>query len=447
MQTKRLLALLLIHACLSCLNAPIVEEKLRDDLSVLQFHARIIDGLSDQIQIPVPAGATSMLIEVRGDHGLYYLTELVAPSGRDVIEGAKFQTRGAREVAGLVDWLYPNTPTLVLMEGEYGLTIRGRDARNGRVLTEDIDVSVYLRREAPMETCGLHLDFLIDDAALDPATMQAAVDSVVEQVDRAYRQIGIKVIDYQTYRVNMQSSQIDLGNGSATRVVDDVLSATIPSGAARNDALHILLVRRIGGSLNPNFDPAGYSMGLPGPHAANRDTSAVLVSTELYADRSGKLDVDGLSSSLTHEIGHYLGLYHTSERNGANHDPLPDTARCNSEYTCSEDFRRNIMTSSFWLQTGRAAERNRFTEGQGVVMRGHPLCVPTEVSVLRPVVEECTLGCEQSKTCAVIDQRMGCKAACDPNAANCSPGRRCEPDELGTYVCLDGGSPGFFGGL
>lgn len=64
----------------------------------------------------------------------------------------------------------------------------------------------------------------------------------------------------------MQSSDINLGGGSALAIVDDLLKKTV-SPLARENAVHIMLVRTIGGSDNPTFDPYGYSMGLPGPYA------------------------------------------------------------------------------------------------------------------------------------------------------------------------------------
>jgi len=412
-----------------------VVENLREDLNVTIYQTRISNGLSDRVQFEIPYGVESFLVEVRGKRGLYYLTELVTPNGKDVIEGAKYTTRGAREVPGLVDWLYPNSPTLTAEEGTYTITVRGVDAFNGSNLNEDAEILIYTPEAKPADTCGIHLDFLVDDEALGEATFSAAVDRIVEQIDRNYRQIGIKIADYQVYRVNMQSSDINLGDGSAISIVDDVLKKTIPIRAARENAVHVMLVRRIGGSDNPTFDPAGYSMGLPGPYAADRGTSAVLVSTELYADGSGSLDADGLASSLAHEIGHFLGLYHTSERNGADNDPIADTEECDSEFSCTDGFRRNIMTSSFWLQGGPPSFRNRFSEGQGQVMRGHPLCEPMSVDVLPTPIEECTLDCTAPNTCAVIDRRSSCELACDPGAATPCETGTCQSDELGTFVC------------
>ncbi len=429
------LALSTLAGVASCGSDAPTTELLRDDLSVTTYSSRIEGGLSERITFDIPYGVESFLIEVRGDKGLYYLTELIAPNGRDVIEGAKYTTRGAREVPGLVDWLYPNSPDLFAEEGQYTLTVRGINAFTGNNLSEDIKVLIYTPEEKPADTCGIRIDFLVDDAALGAETFAAAVERIYEKVDLNFRQIGIKVENYQTYRVNMQSSDINLGDGSAVSIVDDVLDKTLPIGAARDNAVHVMLVRRIGGSDNPTFDPAGYSMGLPGPYAPDRDTSAVMVSTELYSDGSGSLDADGLASSLTHEIGHFLGLYHTSERNGSDHDPISDTPECESEFTCTDEFRRNIMTSSFWLQGGPPSFRNRFTEAQGKVMRGHPLCKPMSVNVVAPPIEECTLECTAPNTCAVINARMSCELACDPGAtAPCETGE-CLSDDLGTYVC------------
>ena len=422
----------------SCQSGAPTTEILRDDLTVTTYTSRISNGLSERIAFDVPSGVDSFLIEVRGDTGLYYLAELVGPDGRDILEGNAFVRRGAREVPGLVDWLYPNSTDLIAQEGQYIVTIRGVNAFTGNNANEDIKVLIYTAEEKPAETCGIYLDFLVDDAALGATTFRDAVDRIYAQVDLNFRQIGIAVADYTISRVNMQSSDINLGDGSALAIVDDLLKKTVPT-LARENAVHIMLVRTIGGSDNPTFDPYGYSMGLPGPYAADRATSAVLVSTELYADSSGFLDADGLASSLTHEIGHFLGLYHTSERNTGvglpNHDPIADTPECENVSACTDDFRRNIMSSSFWLDGRPPSFRNRFSEAQGQVMRGHPLCEPMPVTVVTPPIDECTFDCTAPETCAVTNGRMSCELACNPTRETPCETGECLADQLGTYVC------------
>ncbi len=410
-------------------DAP-VESVLRDDLTVTTYSATISGGLSNRIEFEIPFGVDSFLVEVRGKNGRYFLADFIPPNGRDLISGGKYTSRGAIEIPGLVDWLYPNDGTEGVEAGTYSLTVRVQDGASD----QDIKVSVYTPLAKPSDTCGIRIDFLVDERALSLAGTEAAFARIVERMDINLRQVGIKIEDYQVQRVDMQSADIDLGNGSATSIVDDVLAKTITRGSARSDAIHALIVRRIGGTDHPNFDPAGYSMGLPGPYAANRGSSAVLVSTELYSE-ANSLDADGLASSLVHEIGHFLGLYHTSERNGSAHDPLSDTVECSNEFSCTDEFRRNIMTSSFWLNGASPASRNRFSEDQGVIMRGHPLCIPMPVTVIGPPIENCSLECQAPTTCAVINNQETCERACDPSdSASCETGS-CESDQLGTYIC------------
>ncbi len=58
---------------------------------------------------------------------------------------------------------------------------------------------------------------------------------------------------------------------------------------------------------------------------------------------------DGMT--MLHELGHFLGLFHTTEANPAIHDPLSDTAACTSNASTCPDA-RNIMFPLFWGATG-----------------------------------------------------------------------------------------------
>ena len=134
-----------------------------------------------------------------------------------------------------------------------------------------------------------------------------------------------------------------------------------------------------------------------------------------------------MAVTCAHEIGHYLGLYHTSERDGRQHDPIADTAECGEgAITCPDGG--NIM---FW--TGGGA-RSRLTAGQGVVMRRHPLVAAAAPPTLP--VADCASGCAAPETCVVLGARSTCAIACDPESAPCSAGS-CGPADDGTFVCRE----------
>ena len=366
-----------------CGAEPVPEQTLRDDLTVTNISATISNGLSNRIEFEIPPGVDSFLMEVRGDQGKYFLTEFINPDGRDQITTGYAQ-RGAIEVSGLVDWLYPNDGSTSITPGPYSIVIRGTDVSPAAnpLANEDIIVKIYKPLAKPQNTCGIQIDFLVDSAALTESSYDAAFARIVDGMNLNLRQVGIKIANYQVHRVDMQSPDIDLGNGSATAIVDDVLDKTFSTGAARSDALHVLVVRSVFGSDHPQSSPYGYSMGLPGPYEPNLRTSGVLVSTELFASGDGVLDADGLASTVLHELGHFLGLYHTSETRGDAHDPLDDTAECQNASLCTDDFQRNVMTSAAWIPNSEPSSRNLFTANQGSTMRRHPLCLPMAVDPL-----------------------------------------------------------------
>lgn len=417
MRTAPLMALLLV-GCMTPADEIVEPVSGRDDLEVRTYHTRIHDGLSDEVVMDIPDGLQSMLMEVRGKSGLYYLTEFNTPGG-DLIEGGVYTTRFAREVPGLVDWLYPNSPTLGIEGGEYRLLLRGETSDGGRA-NEEVEIRLYTKQKSELETCGLHLDFLVDQRAIDANDFELALDRAVIWVNNLYAPMGVRILDYSITQISLPNPKFDVGTTTVMSQIDDVLSQARQQGSARQDSVHVVVVRTIGGS-----EPSGYAMGLPGPFDADRSNAAVLVSTDAYTDGEGFLDVEGMASTIGHEVGHYLGLYHTSESNGAQHDPIPDTPQCDGG-VCSPEFEKNIMSS------GGGASRTVLTEGQAFVMKHHPLCVPAD---FRPQPQTCDLACDAPQTCSLLQGAAMCRTACDPDGPACESGGVCGPDDNGTFVC------------
>lgn len=98
------------------------------------------------------------------------------------------------------------------------------------------------------------------------------------------------------------------------------------SSKAQNNNIDIFLVRSIGG----DYGILGYSGGIPGPARKGTSQSGLILNTfgNIYSMPDGDLSLQG--ETLIHEAGHYLGLWHTTERKGMDFDPLSDTPECPS---------------------------------------------------------------------------------------------------------------------
>ncbi len=75
------------------------------------------------------------------------------------------------------------------------------------------------------------------------------------------------------------------------------------------------------------FPAIGLAMGIPGPPGYHQSLLSGIALTGEYIgdDEEGNIFT---AIAIAHEIGHFLGLFHTSEVNGLIHDPLDDTPEC-----------------------------------------------------------------------------------------------------------------------
>ena len=377
----------------------------RDDLDLTTLHIAVHGGLSDAFVITLPDAATGALIEVRGSSGDYRLSQLVTPAGVDLVESGGIVTRDAREAPGLVDWLFPNAPAAA-QAGDYHARVTALDGA-GNPIDDELEVRLYIRSGAA-PTASIRVDFLVADGAI----ADADIDRMVILVGRLFAQAGVAIADYTVGPIAMPG--------------DIKLGTPIPLAGVREGAVHVVLVRSIDDGGGPL---AGYALGLPGPFDANRPNAAVLVAAGPFASpTTGSLDLAGLAVTCAHEIGHFLGLYHTSEHDGQLHDPIPDTPECAADGSAQCADADNVM---FW--TG-GASRHVLSEGQGMVLRRHPLSAAGQATG-GPTPPQCDPACAEPEICAVFAGTASCLLACDPNGDPCPTGYSCLPSADGTYVC------------
>jgi hypothetical protein len=104
------------------------------------------------------------------------------------------------------------------------------------------------------------------------------------------------------------------------------------SAGAANPAINLFFVQEIE-PLAPGGEPEAQAGGIPGPLAMHgTGASGIAISTDMMAGNA-----EMLGRTLAHEIAHYLGLFHTSEQNGAVYEPLADTPECGLDQDAGED--------------------------------------------------------------------------------------------------------------
>ena len=119
---------------------------------------------------------------------------------------------------------------------------------------------------------------------------------------------------------------------------------------------------------------AGIAGGVPGPFAIQgTPASGVVLSVQSHLTSGGAVRQQYLAETLAHEVGHQIGLFHTTESEGTFHDPIGDTAECPtsadsdgdgqlSASECDAFDGHNVM---FW--TGASWDQDEISTTQGTV--------------------------------------------------------------------------------
>ena len=83
----------------------------------------------------------------------------------------------------------------------------------------------------------------------------------------------------------------------------------------------------------------GFAAGIPGPNGVTGTAaSGVMISVDTHLDGDGTTVLtDLMGETMAHEIGHQIGLFHTTEDTGVEFDGIGDTPECGLEFDTDRD--------------------------------------------------------------------------------------------------------------
>ncbi|WP_158542735.1 zinc-dependent metalloprotease family protein [Lujinxingia litoralis] len=222
----------------------------------------------------------------------------------------------------------------------------------------------------PAPGTTLHLRFyLIGVPGLSAATAAAHSDlqAAISTMRAIYStmNIAVEVAHYTELSLELSDSY------SIIRDLDDafeLVSLSQAPGASLDENLvvNVFLIDDFAVEDAPGL--LGISAGLPGAAGLHGSPSSGLV----FSTAGLGQDNATVGQIMAHEIGHYLGLRHTTEHLGSAQDPITDTPSClfpDLGYFCSD-------AKNFMFPFSLGPDQRQTTAGQSFVLRRNPLVRP-----------------------------------------------------------------------
>jgi len=318
----------------------------------------LVGGESAWIEVEVPPHAISLSIEALGEDISIGLLGFEGPGGHlyenDTATGEFLWFQGDDVFTATV----PSSDRTQLRLVPGGGTYRFRLFRmSGSAQSLEVRAIIHNRTGGLVQGGVLDLNvFLADGLSIDvfDAPVEPRLQAILDEADRIFGQHDLRIGAVRYFEL----SDPDFDQITSNSEFGDLLEESRRGLEGRLNLFFVL--RTLSGGA------VGVAARIGGPVVLGTRTSGVMVDYDFGStSQSGHV--------IAHEVGHYLGLLHTTEQGGS-HDLIDDTLECpatGTNATCTTEGNDNLM---HWRVLNADPD---ITDGQALVALGHPLVGPS----------------------------------------------------------------------
>lgn len=335
-------------ACVDIVNLPETTSR------QTQLVPAAVSGMLDELTLPAFAPRVLYVLEHLDDQSWPIpssLSRCRAPLCATALYTADSDGKEDRELFALDRLaLQPDGPDNPIAQGNHvnPLTVWvpngprvSAEPRAYRVEVESTQPGAVRITALARETHGLQLDlnlYYVGAADLSPEGTRGppVLQAALEEVDRIFAQADIFIGEVRQVHVPglLPARGSDAGQGQVSagfarlirqyQVLPELPELLRLSAGAANSALDVFFVADIDSITGAEL--GGIAAGTPvafGMHGT--PGSGIAIASDMFVTQGRSA---ALGRTLAHELGHALGLFHTTEVDGLVFDPLPDTKAC-----------------------------------------------------------------------------------------------------------------------